>query len=149
MGRKVTQDQVGLCAALGRRQAASRQAATSFVTFNINLFTLTQIALFFSLQMDTQSAVDNLLVDIFLNTLNWLKKKQKKTPKKSKTNQKPQKQKETSNLILPPLYYGMHRFQTLLRKRQQTLCLRSFLNDAVTACDPRWEGKKKNEPKKR
>lgn len=40
-------------------------------------------------------------------------------------------------MILPPLYYGMHRFQTLLRKRQQTLCLRSFLNDAVTACDPK------------
>lgn len=48
-----------------RRHAASRQVPTSFVIFNINLFTLTQIALFF-LQMDTQSAVDNLLVDIFL-----------------------------------------------------------------------------------
>lgn len=52
-------------------------------------------------------------------------------------------------MILPPLYYGMHRFQTLLRKRQQTLCLRSFLNDAVTACDPqKRKGKKINKPKR-
>lgn len=54
-------------------------------------------------------------------------------------------------MILPPLYYGMHRFQTLLRKRQQTLCLRSFLNDAVTACDPKKRKKttKKENRKKR
>lgn len=51
-----------------RCHAASRHVPTSFVIFNINLFTLTQIALFF-LQMDTQSAEDNLLVDIFLYTL--------------------------------------------------------------------------------
>lgn len=50
-------------------------------------------------------------------------------------------------MILPPLYYGMHRFQTLLRKRQQTLCLRSFLNDAVTACDPQKKKKLKEKPK--
>lgn len=29
-------------------------------------------------------------------------------------------------MILPPLYYGMHRFQTLLRKRQQTLLSKKF-----------------------
>lgn len=51
-------------------------------------------------------------------------------------------------MILPPLYYGMHRFQTLLRKRQQTLCLRSFLNDAVTACDPKKQTNKKKKTKK-
>lgn len=52
-------------------------------------------------------------------------------------------------MILPPLYYGMHRFQTLLRKRQQTLCLRSFLNDAVTACDPKKQTNKKKENKEK
>lgn len=60
-----------------RRHAASRQVPTSFVIFNINLFTLTQIALFFFLQMDTQSAVDNLLVDIFLIHRELAKKKEK------------------------------------------------------------------------
>lgn len=52
-------------------------------------------------------------------------------------------------MILPPLYYGMHRFQTLLRNRQQTLCLRSFLNDAVTACDPKKQTNKKKENKEK
>lgn len=59
-------------------RAGVKQHHTSgtFVVFNRNLITLTQIALFFFLQMDTQSAVDNLLVDIFLNTPNWLKQKE-------------------------------------------------------------------------
>lgn len=48
-------------------------------------------------------------------------------------------------MILPPLYYGMHRFQTLLRKRQQTLCLRSF---SKRCRDCLRSEKKKNKTKK-
>lgn len=102
--------------------------------FNINLFTLTQIALFFSPNGHTVSSGQLTGWHLPLYTVNWLKGGETKRRKE-----------ETSNLILPPLYYGMHRFQTLLRKRQQTLCLRSFLNDAVTACDP--EKKKKRKKK--
>lgn len=121
-----------------RRHVAPRHVPSSFVIFNINLFTLTQIALFFFFSKWTHSQQwTTYWLTSSLYTVNWLKEGETKRIKE-----------ETSNLILPPLYYGMHRFQTLLRKRQQTLCLRSFLNDAVTACDPR-KKKKRNEPRYR
>lgn len=120
--------------------APSRHVPSSslFVIFNINLFTLTQIALFFSPNGHTVSSGQLTGWHLPLYTVNWLKGGETKRRKE-----------ETSNLILPPLYYGMHRFQTLLRKRQQTLCLRSFLNDAVTACDPEKKKGKRNKPRYR
>ncbi|MED6267988.1 hypothetical protein CHARACLAT_017705 [Characodon lateralis] len=62
-----------------------------------------------------------------LNTVNW---RGGGEPNRRKIN-------ETSNLILPPLYYGMHRFQTL--ETRHFVWIFFFL---LTACDLRKTDKK-------